>query len=284
MLWPQLSIQSIILFWSQLGIQSTIILAVIFGAYRFLKKFLVKYIDSAINKYAEKKGENQATKEDIGIITKISEEIKQELNTRTEKLKFEFNTQTEKLKSELNSQTEKMKAELSLVNQHTLSWKLAERDALVQLHQKLIEHYLHLTGFTNNSFAFRTYGDFARIIENTNSGVAAFKTAYWRLRLFVNDHQIEQEVERILEITSNYYVQLADFINTVYNTQVQILPGGLNLEQPNFTPEENHMMDLTRAGFANFVNTTTTPLTNEIKHYMGILSIRIKERIAVIQS
>src|SRR5690349_11236663 len=66
-------------------------------------------------KYAETKGANQATKEDIGEITKIVESIK----------------------SELSEKVEQLRAQLSFKNQHLLEIKKSEREAYLQYHNKV---------------------------------------------------------------------------------------------------------------------------------------------------
>lgn len=66
-------------------------------------------------KYFEAKGTNQATKEDIGEITEIVENIK----------------------SDLLHQNELLKAQLSFKNQHRLNLKTAEREAIFDFNKRV---------------------------------------------------------------------------------------------------------------------------------------------------
>lgn len=88
-----------------------------------------------IKKYFETKGANQATKEDIGEITKIVENIK----------------------SDLSQQNELLKAQLSLINQHRLNVKTAERDAIFDFNRQKSVWLYSLVRFSFYKYNIENY-------------------------------------------------------------------------------------------------------------------------------
>lgn len=107
------------------------------GIFLFIGYLVVK---SYWPKYFEKKGENQATKEDIGEITKIVEGIK----------------------TTLTKETELLKADLASISQHNLLLNNAKREALLDLNAKIntwfnsITHY-QVIQITVNNFDRETF-------------------------------------------------------------------------------------------------------------------------------
>jgi hypothetical protein len=88
-------------------------------------------------KYFEAKGTNQATKEDIGEITEIVENIK----------------------SDLLKQNELLKAQLSFQNQHRLNLKTAEREALFDYNKRISAWIYSLIRFTFTPYNLDNYKD-----------------------------------------------------------------------------------------------------------------------------
>ena len=86
-------------------------------------------------KYFEAKGTNQATKEDIGEITEIVENIK----------------------SDLLLQNEFLKAHLSFQNQHRLNVKSAEREALFDFNKRTSAWIYSLIRFTFSGYNIENY-------------------------------------------------------------------------------------------------------------------------------
>jgi hypothetical protein len=86
-------------------------------------------------KYFETKGANQATKEDIGEITKI----------------------VEKIKSDLSQQNELLKAQLSLTNQHKLNIKTAEREAIFDFNRQKSVWLYSLVRFSFYKYNIENY-------------------------------------------------------------------------------------------------------------------------------
>lgn len=86
-------------------------------------------------KYFEAKGTNQATKEDIGEITEIVENIK----------------------SDLLLQNEFLKAHLSFQNQHKLNVKSAEREALFDFNKRASAWIYSLIRFTFSGYNIENY-------------------------------------------------------------------------------------------------------------------------------
>jgi hypothetical protein len=88
-------------------------------------------------KYFEEKGKNQATKEDIGFITEIVENIK----------------------SDLVKQNELLKAELAYSNQHSLSYKNEERNALIDYYKKISACIFFILRFDFTIYDLENYKD-----------------------------------------------------------------------------------------------------------------------------
>ncbi|MNK53044.1 hypothetical protein D3C87_719950 [compost metagenome] len=114
--------------------------------------------------YFVKKGENQATKEDIGQITEIVEDIK----------------------IKLLQETEIMKAQISVNNQHKLNLKTVERDSILDFHKKAANwtNYLgdvYLRGINDKNII--------EITEKINSLARAFNVANDTLQLFINNKE-----------------------------------------------------------------------------------------------
>jgi hypothetical protein len=86
-------------------------------------------------KYFEAKGTNQATKEDIGEITEIVENIK----------------------SDLIQQNEFLKAQLSFKNQHALNLKTAEREAIFDYNKKISAWLYSLVRFSFTGYNLDNY-------------------------------------------------------------------------------------------------------------------------------
>lgn len=86
-------------------------------------------------KYFEAKATNQATKEDIGEITKIVENIK----------------------SDLSQQNELLKAQLSLNNQHKLNIKTAEREAIFDFNRQKSVWLYSLKRFSFYEYTLENY-------------------------------------------------------------------------------------------------------------------------------
>lgn len=176
--------------WPQLGIQSTIILAIISGAYYFLKK----YIDSAIGKYAEEKGKNQATKEDIGEITKIVKDIK----------------------SEFAKQTEELRAQLSLTNQHRLTWKSIEMNAMIEYNKRITAWLYAIARIDFTQYGEWNFKDLLKIDSEFNSMIYEVDMAEGHLFLFMYDDEVLQLKRNLSVAISNYQSMMLRFRGDIY--------------------------------------------------------------------
>jgi len=118
--------------------------------------------------YHKEKDKNQATKEDIGDITKIVESVKTDLLYKTEELK----------------------AELSLTNQHKLNWKASERDAIIN-YNKEITAWIY--AITRIDFAFYDIDNYKKLLEiepNLKQLVYKVDLADGNLSIFMLDPNI----------------------------------------------------------------------------------------------
>lgn len=101
----------------------------------FILIFITLSVFHIIKKYSETKGANQATKEDIGEITKIIENVK----------------------SDLSKQNELLKAQLSLINQHRLNLKTAEREAIFDFNKQKSAWLYSLVRFSFYKYTLDNY-------------------------------------------------------------------------------------------------------------------------------
>ena len=133
-------------------------------------------------KYFEAKGANQATKEDIGAITKIVENIK----------------------SDLSQQGELFKAQLSVNSQHRLNIKAAERDALFNFHKCLNAWLYFLVRLSFSEYEIDNYKDIKIISADISKRQYEFDLAEAHLLLFLNDTEF-------LNLKKNLVVELICF-------------------------------------------------------------------------
>lgn len=129
-------------------------------------------------KYFEEKGKNQATKEDIGVITTIIENIK----------------------SNLNQQNEFLKAELSITNQHKLNLKNAEREAIFDYNKKVSAWIYSLLRFSFSGYYFENYKDLKLMSIELSKRQYECDLAEAHLTLFMYDPKF-LELKRDLTIS-----------------------------------------------------------------------------------
>ncbi|TAJ63178.1 MAG: hypothetical protein EPO58_03375 [Chitinophagaceae bacterium] len=187
--------------------------------------FLIK---SYWPKYFETKGTNQATKEDIGEITTIVEEIKKDLLKETELLK----------------------AQLSLTNQHRLNIKTAEIEALINLNNKASSWLYYLVRFDFTSYAVDNFREMADSKIEFSKRQYEYDIAQAHVNLFMHDKEL---LELIREFTLNilkYERRLGVAINTA-NYLFSIYE--LKLKRPN--ANELDLVGEHQEKFMEFYNT-----------------------------
>lgn len=117
--------------------------------------------------YFGEKGKNQATKEDIGDITKIVENIK----------------------NDLVQQNELLKAELSITNQHRLNIKSAEREALLDFNARISAWIYSVLRFTLSNYNLENYKDLKTVSLNFSNRQYECDLAEAHLVLFMHDKE-----------------------------------------------------------------------------------------------
>lgn len=128
-------------------------------------------------KYFETKATNQATKEDIGEITKI----------------------VEKIKSNLLQQNEFLKAELSLTNQHKLDIKSAEREAMFEFNKRKSVWIYSLVRFSFFKYDLENFKEINRLTYlEYQERQYEFELAAAHLTLFMHDDQFTNLKENLI--------------------------------------------------------------------------------------
>ncbi|RAU82100.1 hypothetical protein [Pontibacter arcticus] len=118
-------------------------------------------------KYFETKGANQATKEDIGEITEIVENIK----------------------SDLLQQNEFLKAQLSFYNQHKINLKNAEREAILDFNRKISAWLFSIVRFTFTTYKLDNYKDLNNVSIEFGKRQYECDLAEAHLELFIHDQE-----------------------------------------------------------------------------------------------
>ncbi|SFW91379.1 hypothetical protein [Chitinophaga sancti] len=116
-------------------------------------------------KYEEAKQTNQATKEDIGEITKIVEEIK----------------------NNLTNETEILKSKLSIENQHKINIKTAEHNALINYVEKFSAWFFYMARVQLYTYNLESYKEIDNIDIEINRRLYEKDLADAKLLLFVNN-------------------------------------------------------------------------------------------------
>lgn len=137
-------------------------------------------------KYFEAKGTNQATKEDIGEITEIIENIK----------------------SDLIQQNELLKAQLSFKNQHKLNLKTAEREAIFDFNKKNSAWLYSLLRFRFKGYDLENYKELKSIHLEFSKRQYESDLAEAHLTLFMHDKNFK-------EIKRDFIISIIELENIV---------------------------------------------------------------------
>ncbi len=130
-------------------------------------------------KYFESKATNQATKEDIGEITKIVENIK----------------------SDLSQQNELLKAQLSMTNQHKLQIKSAEREAIIDFNKQKSVWIYSLLRFSFYKYNLENFKEIGLTVLEYQKRQYEYDLAAAHLALFIYDNEfMELKSQLIIEV------------------------------------------------------------------------------------
>lgn len=144
-------------------------------------------------KYFEAKGTNQATKEDIGEITKIVESIK----------------------SDLLKDVEDLKGQISLVNQHKLNLKASERGAILEYSSKLNAYIYFLVGLDLTIYNEENYTELLKERIEINKKSYEFSVAEANLGLFINDDEFIKMNMKLKLSISEYETKLRETMQEI---------------------------------------------------------------------
>lgn len=158
--------------------------------------------------YSREKAKNQATKEDIKEITR----------------------EVESAKKEFIDKTEELKAELSLTNQHKLSWKAAEREAIIDFNRKLSSWIYFIYGFRLRTYNTNNFKDLLAQNLEIRKKHDEFNNANFHLNLFLNDSSFEKRVNMLLMAVIEYSETLKSGMVTIFSLYNQMDNFGLNKE------------------------------------------------------
>jgi len=147
--------------------------------------FLYFLFKSYWPKYFETKGTYRATKEEIGKITEIVEEIKTDLANKTEELK----------------------AQLSFSTQHKLNLKSAEREALFDYNKKVSAWLYSLVRFDMTRYNIDNYKELDKVAIEFSRRQYECDLAQAHLLLFLHD-QDYRELNRDFTISIIKYEHL----------------------------------------------------------------------------
>ncbi|MEO4005820.1 hypothetical protein [Flavobacterium sp. CAU 1735] len=145
-------------------------------------------------KYFETKASNQATKEDIGEITEIIENIK----------------------SDLFQQTEFLKAQLSLTNQHKLNIKSAEREAMFDFNKQKSVWIYSLIRFSFYKYNFETYKEVGLEYLENQKRQYEYDLAAAHLVLFIHDSEFMELKEKLVNEVIELQKIVSDTIYSLY--------------------------------------------------------------------
>lgn len=141
--------------------------------------------------YRKSKQVNQATREDIGVITKIVEEIK----------------------NNLSRDTEILKAQLSITNQHKINLKSAEREALVDYNKKLSAWHFYMTNIDLYGYSYNNYKDLLLIRQELRKREYEFDMSEAHLLVFKHDIEFMNLKKDLKKALLGYMGMVLRFVN-----------------------------------------------------------------------
>lgn len=196
---------------------------------------LLLLIFQSFRAYLTKKGEFQATKEDIGGITAT----------------------VERIKKDLNEQTELLKAHLLLSNQHKLNIKSAEREAILSFNNTAAAWIYSLVRFNMSSYNLENYKDLKIMSAQFSKRQYEFDLAEAHLELFMNgDGFIDLKYDLIVSVVHLEQV-VSSAMHEAYWTYSKYE------FDINFNAD-NHLKAIARNSLSKEIHEITTKLANDI--------------------
>lgn len=162
-------------------------------------------------KYFESKATNQATKEDIGEITEIIENIK----------------------SDLLQQNEFLKAQLSLTNQHQLDIKSAEREAIFDFNKRKSVWIYSLIRFSFFKYDLENYREINRLTYlEYQERQYEYDLAAAHLSLFIYDNEFTTLKEKLIAEVIELHKIISNTTYSLFDVFIKA-ETHLNIEKDN---------------------------------------------------
>ncbi len=182
-----------------------------------------------LTSYLATKGNNKATIEDTGLITKIQEAIK---------------------------------AELSFSNQHTLNIAALEREAIFDYHKRIGVYYNFLITSIDLNTSMEDFTEFNKNIKKIKQEFNDFKYSLQHLLLFIDEVDFfEAQTDLVIVLTENTYRTLNCLkeLNNLYT---------LNYHNYVFTliDDESYQKNI---GYKKVMDKDESKLKNELKSYIA---------------
>ena len=174
-----------------------------------------------VKSFVTEKGKNLATRQDIGKITSIVEDVKKQ-----------FTADTEILKSRLNS-----------FSQNFHSIKTLERDAIIEVNKKYSEWF---NSFKTFSLAYYSYDNYEKLKELDfifKDKLIAFEVAVDNLHLYMHDKDLRDTITALSHLTFELHVSILMYTTRfmthckIYNNNRAVIPLE-NIEEQNIKYHE----------------------------------------------
>ena len=208
-------------------------------------------LKSYLSKYIEAKGTNQATKEDIGEITVIVENIK----------------------SDLVQQNEFIKSQLSFQNQHKLNLKAAEREAIFDFNKKISAWLFSMLRFSFSSYDIDNYKELKLISSEFLKRQYECDLAEAQLILFIHDNDF-LELKRDLIISVLNYQRIIEKAMHDFYFKCSSYEAELELEKNNLARQSQ----IRGQFYIEFPLLTQTHITNSMVQFKEVHLLQVKMR------
>ncbi|WP_333888292.1 hypothetical protein [Sphingobacterium siyangense] len=182
-----------------------------------------------------------------------------------------------------NNNLEKYRALLSHNSQFQLSWKNEEREALVNLHSKIFDHYYFLTGQMENAFVYDSYKEMVSRIETINNSTTEKNKAYEHYTLFASDQKIKALVTAYNVRSGKYTADLTAFMYACFEIQCFEIVDGLATHKRVLNVKEWNDLGTFKDGIRDFINNYTVLFMNDAEPILQELSNEIQKKIKSIE-
>ncbi len=202
--------------------------------------------------YFNKKGENQATKEDIAEITK----------------------EVENVKKIFNDQNTILNAKLSFQNQHALNLRNAEREALIDFNKKLSAWLQYIYSYKIKIITENNIYSAEGFYDELEKREYEYQLAYGHIQLFISNENILKHSENMVSVIkdlSQKYVSTNGILLFYYKQQLY-----LRTEKKEYTDFDSDCLR-TMHKFFNSTPELKEKIDLQHKQLISFIRGRIKE-------